>query len=71
MKETPLPLTVLAMMKVGLPLTFHGLGVGVEDLCPKSWPSTVSTCQLKARHLSAMGSSGITSLMCPSICPLL
>lgn len=65
MKETPLPFTVRASSTVGRPR--------VAAACRKAsarasrlWPSTESTCQPKARNLSARGATFITSQVGPS-----
>src|SRR5690606_18816528 len=70
MKETPLPLTVFAMTKVGLPLVACASSMARRK-APMSWPSMVTTCQLKDSSFSRSGSMSITSFTNPSIWALL
>ena len=56
MKETPLPLTLWAMMTVGLPLYARAAAKAASS-SPKSCAEHSTTFQPKARNLSAEGAN--------------
>ena len=60
MKETPLPLVVLAMTQLGLPGS-KGRAANVSSRAAWSWPSVSRTAQPKARNLSGSGSRPMVS----------
>ena len=64
MNETPLPLTVWAMITLGRPFTAFAASQAAT-IAATSWPSHSITFQPKARHLSGMGSTGMIAAVSP------
>ena len=67
MKEMPLPFTVWAMRAVGRPFVAFAPAKAACNAA-RSWPSTLITCQPKARNFSSSGSTFMMSFVRPSSC---
>src|ERR1700676_5088097 len=70
MNETPRPLTVFAIITVGLTEIFFA-SVNAALICWKSWPSISITCQRNASHLARRGSTPMMFSLESSLCSLL